>query len=232
MSASFLQALGAGIVEVVFQPIFELVGRTVLGYEALCRPPAGMAGPSALFPKTIRSGTALEADRACCRLAGQGSGSLAGSLFLNLTAPSFLYGPGVLEGFEADPARVVVEVTEHGPPPSAANLEKAGRRWRQAGFRVAADDVAPVRGRLEGVRRLAPDFVKIGRRLLAQAVRGEARALEKVLGLARSCGAQVVAEGIETPRHLDYVKAAGIGLGQGYLLGRPAPAPNWRLVVA
>jgi EAL domain-containing protein (putative c-di-GMP-specific phosphodiesterase class I) len=38
---------------------------------------------------------------------------------------------------------------------------------------------------------------------------------------------QVVAEGVETAAQRDTLLAMGCGLGQGYLLGRPAPASTW-----
>ena len=44
--------------------------------------------------------------------------------------------------------------------------------------------------------------------------------------LADRWGALVIAEGIETPAHLDLVRSLGIGAGQGYLLGQPTDRPN------
>jgi len=36
----------------------------------------------------------------------------------------------------------------------------------------------------------------------------------------------VVAEGIETPEQLVAAREAGVAFGQGFLFGRPAPAPQ------
>jgi sensor c-di-GMP phosphodiesterase-like protein len=41
------------------------------------------------------------------------------------------------------------------------------------------------------------------------------------MDLAKSLGALVVAEGIETQEQLDLLRALGCDQGQGYLLGRP-----------
>ena len=42
--------------------------------------------------------------------------------------------------------------------------------------------------------------------------------------LAKGLGIEVTADGIENKEQLEYMRAAGVDLVQGYLLGRPAPA--------
>ena len=44
-----------------------------------------------------------------------------------------------------------------------------------------------------------------------------------VVGLARSFNATTVAEGVEDTQTLERVRALGVDVAQGYLLGRPAP---------
>lgn len=46
------------------------------------------------------------------------------------------------------------------------------------------------------------------------------------LAQAAETGAAVIAEGIETEAQLELARAYGVGYGQGYLLGRPAPLPR------
>ena len=56
--------------------------------------------------------------------------------------------------------------------------------------------------------------------------RGKAEALIRaVLALAGSLELRVVAEGIETEGQKQRLMQLGCHLGQGYLLGRPGPAP-------
>jgi EAL domain-containing protein (putative c-di-GMP-specific phosphodiesterase class I) len=43
------------------------------------------------------------------------------------------------------------------------------------------------------------------------------------VGFASQIGATIVAEGIETERQLEVLRALGIRCGQGYHLGRPEP---------
>ena len=58
-----------------------------------------------------------------------------------------------------------------------------------------------------------------------------------VMAHSERTGAIILAEGIETPGHLDQALALGATLGQGWLLGRPGPlvkppTPNWPIVRA
>jgi EAL domain-containing protein (putative c-di-GMP-specific phosphodiesterase class I) len=68
--------------------------------------------------------------------------------------------------------------------------------------------------------------VKLDRSLLAGVESDEARQA-MIVGLrhfARSVGCRLIAEGIETEAELGVLRSLDVRLGQGYLLGRPAPA--------
>jgi EAL domain-containing protein (putative c-di-GMP-specific phosphodiesterase class I) len=49
-----------------------------------------------------------------------------------------------------------------------------------------------------------------------------------IIALAGSLNMQVIAEGIETQEQLDILVSMGCGIGQGFLLGRPAAKKRWR----
>jgi EAL domain-containing protein (putative c-di-GMP-specific phosphodiesterase class I) len=51
--------------------------------------------------------------------------------------------------------------------------------------------------------------------------------LRSLLALGREVGASVVAEGLEDPEDLAFVRGAGVTLLQGYLLGRPGRCDSW-----
>jgi EAL domain-containing protein (putative c-di-GMP-specific phosphodiesterase class I) len=50
--------------------------------------------------------------------------------------------------------------------------------------------------------------------------------MRQVRAYVRSSNAIVLAEGIETRRHLRRARALGASLGQGWMFGRPLPLPN------
>ena len=70
--------------------------------------------------------------------------------------------------------------------------------------------------------------MKLDRWLITGLETDEARKA-MIVGLkhfARSTGCRLIAEGVETDREFAALRSLDIHLGQGYLLGRPAPAPT------
>jgi EAL domain-containing protein (putative c-di-GMP-specific phosphodiesterase class I) len=49
--------------------------------------------------------------------------------------------------------------------------------------------------------------------------------VEAIVGFSARIGIKVIAEGIERHQELEHLKSIGVDYGQGYLLGRPSPAP-------
>jgi EAL domain-containing protein (putative c-di-GMP-specific phosphodiesterase class I) len=102
------------------------------------------------------------------------------------------------------------------------------------GVHVVVDDLGSGYSNLRYLADLLPKVVKIDRELVMN-LRPNTRRFTLMRNLVRMCvdlQARVVAEGIETKDELSAVIDAGVHLGQGYLLARPAfplPAPVWPL---
>ena len=97
------------------------------------------------------------------------------------------------------------------------------------GTRLAVDDAGAGYASLRHILTLRPDFIKLDRDWV-EAIDGDAARQALVAGLlhfARSLGARLVAEGIETEAELTTLQAIGVELGQGYLFARPAPATTF-----
>jgi EAL domain-containing protein (putative c-di-GMP-specific phosphodiesterase class I) len=91
---------------------------------------------------------------------------------------------------------------------------------------LAVDDAGAGFASLRHILELRPAFVKLDRSLVAGLESDYARHA-MIAGLrhfARATGFRLIAEGIETDRDLAVLRALDIGLGQGYLLGRPEAA--------
>ena len=94
-------------------------------------------------------------------------------------------------------------------------------------MRLAADDVGAGNAGLRLLSQLQFDIVKIDLSLVqGGAVRSTSQEVVRTLkDLADRWGALVIAEGVETPEQLEFVRSLGIRAGQGYLLGRPSERP-------
>lgn len=93
------------------------------------------------------------------------------------------------------------------------------------------DDFGTGYSSLAYLRRFPVDSLKIARELIdGPGEPGAPDDLEAwafaraIIALGRSLGLTIVAEGIETPEQLRMLRQLGCGLGQGFLLGRPASA--------
>ena len=131
----------------------------------------------------------------------------------------------VLDRHGIAPDTLGLEVLESALLTSGAAVEAELRELHEMGVRIAIDDFGTGYSALAYLQTFPVDGVKIDRAFVQRSgtPRG-ARLLRATCELARAVDATSVAEVIETVQQLSAVQAAGIAWGQGYLLGRPAPA--------
>ena len=153
-------------------------------------------------------------------------------LFLNVSAVAFLdpLHPVdqlllLLQWAGWPPERTVLEIGEQEAMRDLARARLVVAAYREHGVRFAIDNAADGESTAALLASTRPDFVKISGSLIATISQPAAFAtIKAAVAAARSHRARVVAEGIETVEVAERVTALGIELGQGYLLGLPAPA--------
>jgi diguanylate cyclase (GGDEF)-like protein len=219
---------------VAFQPIWNLSTGTLLAFEALARPAAeyGFAGPQEMFDIAEQMGRAHELDLVCIRaiLARAAELPPGALLFMNLIPQTLVHdlltGALLLEAVaEAglNPSRVVLEITERSIVDLVEVVEKA-KLLQLLGFQVALDDTGAGNAGLEMLSQLSVQFVKIDRAIVSNALtdRTARSVFAGITTIARESRTPVIAEGIETPEMLDFVRQVAGQYVQGYLLGRPS----------
>ncbi|WP_309229660.1 MULTISPECIES: EAL domain-containing protein [unclassified Blastococcus] len=231
LAAALDQVLDGGL-HSLFQPIVDLDTDRVVAYEALARGPEGpLAAPDAMFAAARAAGRLAELDGACRAAAFRGAvdqGLLAPTtVFVNVepevldTAP--LADLLAIAGSAPGELRVVLEVTERALASRPAELLRTVERVRRLGWAIALDDVGADPMSLSFMPLLRPDVVKLDLRLVqGRPGAAVARMMNAVNAYAESTGALVLAEGIETPAHLEAALSLGAVLGQGWFFGRPA----------
>ncbi len=140
---------------------------------------------------------------------------------------------GTLARYGLDPAVLVLEVTETLLVDTADARSKLDA-LRSRGVRVAVDDFGTGYSSLSYLRSLPLDILKIDQSFTAGLVQpspsetpggNQDRAVTAaIIGLARTLGLDVIAEGVEAHEQLTELRALGCELGQGFLLGRPSTA--------
>lgn len=232
------EVLRTGAVRSVFQPIVELSTGAVVAFEALARGPVGpLESPMAIFDAARAAGLLAELDSAC-RVAAFRGASENGlvsphTVFVNVE-PEVLDGAPLTDLLAiADSApgelRIVLEITERALAARPAELLRTVERVRDIGWGVALDDVGADSASLAFMALLEPDVVKLDLSLVQNRPSpAVAEIMNAVNAYAERSGALILAEGIETERHLGSARALGATLGQGWLFGRPTanPAPD------
>ncbi|MBB2901200.1 diguanylate cyclase (GGDEF)-like protein [Kineococcus radiotolerans] len=209
----------------VYQPVVELEGLRRVGDEALSRFPHG--APDTWFADAAGVGAGEQLELAAVRAALAQRPLGEGFLSLNVS-PAVAASPALARVLQEEDLRtLVVEVTEHEQVSDYTALLRHLAPLRQGGLRIAVDDAGAGFASMRHVLTLQPDFIKLDIGLIRGIDRdGTRRALAAALTtFAHQTGARVIAEGVETAEELDCLRALGVSHGQGYHLGRPAPAP-------
>ncbi|MEK6720363.1 MAG: EAL domain-containing protein [Chloroflexota bacterium] len=210
----------------VFQPIVDLATATTVGYEALTRFADGVR-PDRRFAEAAAVGLGLELEVATLTAAIAAARELPGDGFLSLNvSPQLVLEGNRLAGLLLGAsAPVVLEITEHAPVDDYPALRGAIDRLGSS-VRFAADDAGAGYSSFRHIVELRPDFVKLDIGLV-RAIGQDPVRRAFVAGLvhfAQETGYILIAEGVETREERTALQALTVGLGQGYLFGRPAPA--------
>lgn len=221
--------------EIVLQPVVDLVSGETIGLEALSRFHGSPAmTPTALFGAAADAGIGVELELMAAQQALQMLDLLPADAWLAVNVSPSTATTGELADMLAgsDCSRLVLELTEHVPVEEYDVLVAALGRLREAGARVAVDDAGAGFASFRHVVRLRPDVVKLDMSLTAGIDTDPIRRalVASLLTFARSIGALVIAEGIETRRELDVLTVLGVPYGQGHLLGRPRALPEALIV--
>ncbi|GAA0579804.1 hypothetical protein GCM10010172_75950 [Paractinoplanes ferrugineus] len=204
----------------VFQPIFDLESGEVVGYEALTRFADG-SSPQGGLAEAAAHGMGIDLDAALVRAALASATALPQGTWLAVNVSAeLLRRPRVLEPLlaEAGTRPLVLDVSDADRPDFSL----------PDGVRLAIDDAGAGYDTLARLESVKPQFVKLGRAALAGVETEGARraAIRSLVDFARDNDCTIIAEGIETAGQRDALVGCGVPLGQGFYLGRPAPAEN------
>lgn len=228
--SDYTAVIGVGI-QFAFQPLVNLEGSRIFGYEALVRGRSGE--PASSIIANVRPENLGYFDQACRSRAIQDAAELgiSSSLFLNCTqinpdnlglALSATRDQAELSGLSVQ--QVVLEfssLVRLGNPRELANVRD---RANACGFRVLADNFGTGEAGLKRLAVFQPEFIKLDREIINQ-VHASRRRQAMILGLVATCkalGTEVIATGVERAEEVEWLhEQAGINCFQGYYFARP-----------
>ncbi|MQX38139.1 EAL domain-containing protein [Roseospira navarrensis] len=235
-----LDMIGSGRVRTLFQPIFHVADPSrVFAHECLLRgvgPEGNEIPPGEIFDIARRADLLFALDRLArtTHVANAAASRVPGHIFINFT-PSAVYDPAfclrttvaAVEKAGLDRSRIVFEVIETELINDAAHLAGVLRYYRDAGFKIALDDLGGGYASLGLLPTLKPDFVKLDRSLVdgVHTHPIQSVVIERLVQMAHDLDILIVAEGVEQAEDLAWLQTCGADFVQGFLLARPAPAP-------
>jgi diguanylate cyclase (GGDEF)-like protein/PAS domain S-box-containing protein len=234
-------ALAYDGVRLFLQPVVDLETGDVLAAEALARlehPQAGLVQPADFISVAEDTGLVVEVDSRITELAVahlarpdvptslRVAVNVSARTLDDLTYVQRLSAALQRHGVAAD--RLLVELTESSLLDATGRRAREVRRIKDLGVAVGLDDFGTGYSALAYLDRFPLDFLKIDRSFVARLGTSERAdsVVSAIVTLAHAHGLVVTAEGVETSEQAQALRGFGCDRGQGWLFGRPAPAPR------
>lgn len=170
-------------------------------------------------------------EESCRQLAAWQQRGITLPLSVNLSALQLMHPtmvPEMLElihRYRIQPHTLILEVTESrcidNPDDAVAILKPL----RNAGIRIALDDFGMGYSglrQLQHMKTLPVDVLKIDKTFV-EGLPEDCSLVQAIIQMAHSLNLHVIAEGIETDAQRDWLAAAGVESGQGFLFDRAVP---------
>lgn len=235
------QAIPRGELSVVYQPVVDLSGASIVGIEALLRwhhAGYGVIPPEQFIPLAETSGVIVELgrwvlDQALADLSRWSARNPGLRMNVNV-APRELLEPDYVDAvaatlarYDIAPANLTLELTESE---LGDEVEGSGRleALAELGVNLAIDDFGSGQSSLARLRQLPVNQIKVDQSFLSTIDESaqQATLVSSMIELGNSLGLQMVAEGIERESQLRLLQDLPCQFGQGFLLARPQTAES------
>jgi EAL domain-containing protein (putative c-di-GMP-specific phosphodiesterase class I) len=220
-----------------FQPVVSLETGRLAGFEALLRwqhPARGLISPAEFIPLAEETGLIVPIGlwvlRTACRQMENWQSRATGTSSLwvsvNLSGKQLVesrlaeHVENILRDARLDPPSLSLEITESVLIKNADVARAVLVRLRELGVRVQIDDFGTGFSSLGYLQRLPADGLKVDRSFIGR-IAEDIEIVRAIVGLGRSLGMHVVAEGVETADQLDRARDLGCAYAQGFFLCRP-----------
>ncbi|MFJ2993542.1 putative bifunctional diguanylate cyclase/phosphodiesterase [Pandoraea sp. NPDC087047] len=232
------QALANGEFFLAYQPIISLGADCVCGMEALIRwrhPERGVLTAGEFIPLAETTGQIVAIGefaltQACRQLvAWRGTPMQALRLAVNVSSVQFWRGDigalveRLVNEYAIEPHRLELEITESVMVKNPALMEMKIEQFKRAGLRIALDDFGTGYSSLSYLTRFPVDTLKVDRSFV-ESIPDSSRSclmISNIVNIARSLGIDLIVEGVENDRQLDWLRHFVPLSAQGYLFSRP-----------
>jgi diguanylate cyclase (GGDEF)-like protein/PAS domain S-box-containing protein len=234
-------ALLAGELRLYYQPKLDMRKGRITGMEALLRwqhPTRGVIGPMEFLPIVEHSEVIVDIGEwvvreALRQLQHWRAFDPAWVISVNIAARHFQHSDfvarltAILAEFpDVPPHMLELEILESSALSDINQVRGIMLDCQALGISFALDDFGTGYSSMSYLKRLPADVLKIDQSFVRNMLvdRDDLHLVSAVIGLARSFGLGVIAEGVETVEHGAMLMRLGCDLVQGYGIARPMPA--------
>lgn len=234
------RALESGDLDLHFQPQISCETGNIIGAEALMRwnePEIGAISPDVFIELAESTGQIAElthfAIQQACRHLGKWQDLFPEfSVAINVT-PSTIQNMDIVDTIKSassiwgvSPSALTIEVTENALMTDRESSHAVLTCIRDFGARVSIDDFGTGYSSFAYLKELPADELKIDRSFVMGMLTDESdrKIVEHSIGIAKSFGLHVVAEGVEDAESLDHLRKLECDIAQGYFICKPLPA--------
>jgi diguanylate cyclase (GGDEF)-like protein len=231
--------------ELHYQPQFDVATRDLVGFEALVRwnhPQDGLLPPGEFIAIAEETGLIIPIGEwvlttACREAAGwekpyKVAVNVASAQILQSNLPQVIHR--ILLDTGLPPSRLELEITESSIINDQQNALHVVRQLKAMGVMIAMDDYGTGYSSLSTLQAFPFDKIKIDRSFIADIGTSEQAGaiVRSTIILAGSLHIPVLAEGVESESHLEFLKGNGCDEAQGYLFSRPMQVKDVRRAIA
>jgi diguanylate cyclase (GGDEF)-like protein/PAS domain S-box-containing protein len=249
LKSKLRRALERDELEIRYQPKVDLRSGRIIGAEALLRwrlPGHGDIPPSQFIPLAEETNLILDIgewvlNRVCLDYRQmQSQGGDPGRISLNLSlkqlrqASFILRCRSVFRRHHVSPTSFELEITETtlmaDPPRTVRLLDEL----YAMGLHLSIDDFGTGYSSLSALQQFPIGTLKIDQSFVRDATddAGDATIVRTIIEMGRSLGMEVIAEGVESRRQLQFLRSNACHYGQGRLFGEPCTAEDLLALLA
>jgi len=231
-------ALESGEFKMYLQPKVNLSDGELCGAEVLSRwehPSKGMIPPMDFIPLFEKNGFILKLDeymweQACKTIRGWlDEGKHPVPLSVNISRYHIQHGhlmevfTKLLETYKLTSDMLTLELTESMFEGDTDRLNDMLAELRNFGFKIEIDDFGSGLSSLNLIRRVPVDTIKIDKAFLDQEMTNDRGKIvvSHTISMAKDLNMKVVAEGVETAEHVEFLKKSHCDVAQGYYFAKP-----------
>ncbi|WP_087023248.1 bifunctional diguanylate cyclase/phosphodiesterase [Thaumasiovibrio subtropicus] len=229
-----------------YQPVVSLKDGCIHGAEALVRwqsPSRGLVPPGSFIPLAEENGMIVDIGRQVLLKACQdtqqnidsGEWPQDFSMHVNLSVRQLMQSDfveqlkDVIRQTEISPQSLTLEITESRLASNNSQMITVLHQIRRLGVKIAIDDFGTGYSSLAYLNQLPFNKVKIDRSFISDLNDDAQRRniVSAIINMTKGFGAEIVAEGVETPAQAALLNKLGCHNAQGFLYSKPLPLSQW-----